>query len=84
MKHEVAPVFNGVCYLLTAVQTNEIFETISFCLTIITSVVIIGKKIYDWYVDAKKDGKITKDEVKDIIEDVTPDVKEIIDKVKEK
>lgn len=71
----------------TAMQTNEILETISLVITIIGGVItFIVVPILNWYRHAKKDGKIDADEIKeglDIIVDGSEKVKDEIDKGKE-
>lgn len=71
----------------TALQTNEILETISLVITIIGGVItFIVMPILNWYRHSKKDGKIDADEIKeglDIIADGSKRVKDEIDKGKE-
>ena len=71
----------------TAMQTNEILETISLVITIIGGVItFIVVPILNWYRHAKKDGKIDAGEIKeglDIIVDGSERVKDEIDKGKE-
>lgn len=82
MNEHIADGFGiGLNVVLTATQTNETFRTISLVLTIITTVVVLARNIYDWYVKAKRDGKIDKDEVKDLIDIVDQGVNDIKDEV---
>lgn len=71
----------------TALQTNEILETISLIITIIGGLItFIVVPLLNWYRHAKKDGKIDADEIKeglDIIVDGSERVKDEIDKGKE-
>lgn len=71
----------------TAMQTNEILETISLVITIIGGVItFIVVPILNWYRHAKKDGKIDAGEIKeglDIIVDGSERIKEEIDKGKD-
>lgn len=71
----------------TAMQTNEILETISLVITIIGgAITFIVVPILNWYRHAKKDGKIDADEIKEglnIIVDGSERVKDEIDKGKE-
>lgn len=78
---------NGFMYVLTATQTKEIFEIVSLVLSILISCLIITSKIIEWYKNAKQDGKIDADEIKDavdIIKDGVDDIKDKIDKEEEK
>lgn len=80
-------VFVLISVLFTATQTKEILQIISFILTIISVIIVIIRNIIDWYIDAKKDGKITAEEVKqgtDIIIDGVQKVNNIIDENKNK
>ena len=50
----------------TALQTNEVLQTISLIITIIGGILtFIVMPLYKWYKEAKKDGKIDKDEIKE-------------------
>ena len=73
--------FNAI---LTAAQTNETFRLISLILTILISLVVLARNIYDWYMKAKKDGKIDKDEIHELVDIVSDGVDEISDKIKSK
>ena len=64
----------------TATQTNEILQTISLIITIIGAFIsMILVPILSWYVKAKKDGKITAEEIKEGVETT----KEGLDKFKD-
>lgn len=82
---------DGGCVLMsalfTATQTKEILQIISFILTIISVIIVILRNLIDWYIGAKKDGKITAEEVKkgtDIIIDGVQKVNNVIDENKKK
>ena len=68
---------NAFGYVLAIFQSNEVWEIISFALAILSSCVIIAYKVWQWYREAKKDGKITPDEVATLIDDVGGDVENI-------
>ena len=68
----------------TGMQTNEVLQTISIVLTIIGSLITIGMAIINWWKNAKKDGKITKDEIKDGIDIIVGGVEDIKDKLEDK
>ena len=75
---------NSFMYVLSLTNTREIFEIISLCLSILISILIIASKLIQWFKNAKKDGKITIDEVKDGIDIMSDGVKSIRDKIKDK
>ena len=50
----------------TAIQTNEVLQTISLIITILGGIVsLIVIPLLTWYKNAKKDGKITVDEIEE-------------------
>lgn len=68
---------NGASYgadilgaVFTAVQTDATLQIISLVLTIIATAFSIAFTIYKWYKSAKADGKITKDEIDDLIDEL--------------
>ena len=71
----------------TGLQPNEVLETISLVITIIGGLItFIIVPLITWYKNAKKDGKIDADELKDgakIIADGSEKVKEELDGKKE-
>lgn len=68
--------------MLTIAQTDEIFRIISLVLTIISAVVVLARNIYEWYLKAKKDGKIDADEGKELIDIVDDGVNDLKDNIK--
>ena len=72
MKLKDAFSWSGTAFgtILTAIQTNEVFQYISLGLTILSTIVAIAYTIYNWWRKAKEDGKITKEEVDDLVDDI--------------
>lgn len=69
----------------TVTQTNEILQTISLIITIIGAVIfMIIIPLISWYQKAKKDGKITSEEIKDGIDIVVGGIKDVKDKLEDK
>ena len=67
----------------TSLQTNEILETVSLIITILGAILTITMSILTWWRNAKKDGKITKEEIDDglkIVSDGVNEIKEITKK----
>lgn len=63
---------NGLTYILAAIQQNEVLQIIEFVLSAILTLVILIYRIWHWWREAKKDGKITEEELNElgeIIED---------------
>ena len=66
-------VFGSIAVLQTIVtvsQTNEVFQTIQIIISALAGAVALAYTIWRWYRNAKKDGKITEDEVDDLINTV--------------
>ena len=68
---------NGFMYVLTALQTKEVFQIISLFLSIIISLIIIIDKVVKWFKKAYSDGKITKEEIKELTENIKNEVEDI-------
>lgn len=81
MKHDylswVGSVFGTI---LTAVQSDQIFQYISLALTILSTLIAILYTIWKWWRKAKEDGKIDEEEVKDLVDQIDDVVKKGEDK----
>lgn len=58
----------AVGIVFTASQTESTFQIISLILTCLSFIVSIAFTIYNWYKKAKADGKIDKEELKELAE----------------
>ena len=68
----------GLSAVGTATQTNEMLQTISLVITIVGGIVsLIIIPLVSWYQKAKKDGKITKDEIQEGIDIIQNGVNQI-------
>lgn len=56
--------------VLAVSQTNEVLRAIQIVLSIVTFLVTLAYTIWKWYKNAKRDGKITKDEVDDLFKQI--------------
>ena len=75
----IAEALNAMQYMAIALQDNPILQGVQLGLSILTSIVLVAYRIWKWWTEAKKDGKITKDEVEEgakIISDGLEDVNE--------
>lgn len=71
MKEEATGVVgSSISWILTVSQANEIFEIIQIIFSILVSLITIAYIIWKWYKKAKKDGKITADEVEELVDEV--------------
>lgn len=66
MKKNAGYVGNILGIVFTALQDNLILQIISIVLTTASTLFSICFTIYQWYKNAKDDGKITKDEVDEL------------------
>ena len=66
--------FDSVALFTTIIQTEKIFQIISLILTIISICVSILYTIHKWKQDALKDGKITNEEIENLINDIKNDI----------
>lgn len=73
MKNNVNMGFLGsaTSWICTVVQTNEIFQCVMLVLSILSTLFTLAYTIYKWYNKAKEDGKITKQEIEELTEDVS-------------
>lgn len=75
----VSAVSSSVCTMLAGLQMDEMLRYVNLSLAVLSAVVAIAFTIWKWWHEAKKDGKITANEVNDVVDDVT----DIIDETKE-
>ena len=72
----------GGCVVGTALQTNEVLQTISLVITILSGIVtLIVLPLLNWYRDAKKDGKVDADEIKEGVETLQEGLDKLQDKL---
>ena len=72
MKHDEVVGFGGTIFggVMTAIQANEVLQVIQAILTVLGLLITIAYTIWKWYKKAKADGKITQDEVDELMEDL--------------
>ena len=73
----ISYIANGVTYVVALSQTNEIFQIVELVFAILTSVILLLYRLWKWYNEAKKDGKITREEIKDGIDIIVDGVDDI-------
>ena len=74
---------NALVYLGAVIQPEALFKWIQLGLGILLTIVGIAYKIWCWYKKAKADGKITGEEIKELIEENKDEVGKVIDEVEE-
>lgn len=73
--------------VLASIQIDDVLKYVNIALAILSTLVALAFTLYKWYKEAKKDGKITPDEVIDAVNkigDIVDDAKSTIDKIGEK
>lgn len=73
---------NVLLYGLTIAQSNETFQIVELVMSILVSVIILAYRLWKWWKEAKKDGKITKEEIEEGVDIIVDGVDEIKDKTK--
>ena len=69
----------------TVIQTNEMLQTVSLVITIVGGVIsLIIIPILNWWRKAKKDGKITSDEIKEGVDTIVGGINELNDHIQDK
>ena len=58
----------GIQAVLTAVQTDEVLRRISFGFTIFSVILNIAYNIWRWWKKSKEDGKISMNEVDELVD----------------
>ena len=79
MKDAISFGANGIQYVLAVAQQNEILQIIEFIMSAIVTILLISYRIWHWWKEASKDGKIDEkeiDELGQIIEDVNKERKD--------
>lgn len=73
---------SGFNSIMVAIQDNELFQTIQFILTLISTLLVIVFTAYKFYHRVMEDGKITNDEIEEAIELGIESVEKIEDVIK--
>lgn len=58
----------GLQAIFTAIQTDEVLRWISFGFTLVSVILTIAYNIWRWWRKSKEDGKITMDEVDELVD----------------
>ena len=58
----------GIQAILTAVQTDEVLRWVAFGFTIFSVILNIAYNIWRWWRKSKEDGKISMDEVDELVD----------------
>ena len=74
---------NLFTYVLSAIQQNEILQYIEFAISILISLLLIAYRVWKWWKEARKDGKIDSKEIREGLE-IIKDGKKIVQQIAEK
>ena len=80
--YTLGAVGSAASWVFTIAQTNEILQFIMFIMSIISTCFTIAFIIFKWYNKAKEDGKITKEEIEDLADDISEALGKTEDKEK--
>ena len=81
LKYLFEDVGNGIMYLCSFTQVEQVLRIASFALSVLISILILASRIYDWWKKAHADDKITKDEIDELGSIVGDGIKDIKEKV---
>lgn len=71
MKELTIPYASSIVNIvLTSIQDNPVYQIVGLVLTILSLCVSIIYTIFKWYNEAKKDGKITSEELEKLFEEL--------------
>lgn len=73
----------GVQAVFTAVQSDEVLRRISFAITLVSALITIAYNIYKWWRKSKEDGKISMDEVDELVDIVKDGSDSLTNTIKE-
>lgn len=65
---------NATCLVASTTTTTDVANIISIIASVLASVVTIAYVVYKWYKRAKADGKITLEEVDELIDKVGEEI----------
>lgn len=77
MKTRIDFITEAVAGFATAMQPDEILRYISLFLTCISVVISLTFTIYKWHKQAKADGRITTDELAELVDELGKHAEEI-------
>lgn len=81
MNDYVMPICLSVATASTILQTNEVFQIVQVVLTISALAVGLAYRLWHWYKEAKKDGKITKEEIEEAVDITITGLHDIVEEV---
>ncbi len=67
--------------MVSLTDTTALFTLITLVIGIISGVLSIGYTIYKWYKSAIEDGKVTKEEIEDLIGQVKPEIDKVMEEI---
>ena len=73
---------DGVGFIFTIAQTQQVFQIVSLALTVFATLVSISFTIYMWFKKANEDGEITIEELDEIKKETEEKIKEMKENLK--
>ena len=83
MNKVISLVSNAFVYVLAIAETEQLLRIVELCLAILATIISIVFSILAWYKKAMKDGKIDKEEVKEVVDIVSDGVSNVKEQVKD-
>lgn len=66
MKESITYVGNGLTYILAIAQQNEVLQIIEFAMSALLTLFLFAYRLWHWWKEAKKDGKIDENEIDEL------------------
>lgn len=80
----VAWLSSGIAMVFTSVQPDVVLQYVSLALTIISVLVSVAFSLWRWWKEAKKDGKLTDEEIEEGLKIISKGVEDMKEASKDK
>ena len=75
-------IFDGIALALAGIQVEEIFKWVQLSLGLLATLISVAFTLWQWWKRAKKDGKITEEEINEAVDIITKPLDDKEDKEK--
>lgn len=75
-------IFDGIALALAGIQVEEVFKWVQLSVGLLATILSVAFTLWQWWKRAKKDGKITEEEINEGIDILHNGIDELKDKSK--
>lgn len=75
-------IFDGIALALAGIQVEEVFKWVQLSVGLLATILSVAFTLWQWWKRAKKDGKITEEEINEGIDILNNGIDELKDKSK--